>query len=222
MKRAIAILLLAPLLVIGAVALIGTRPAQGDSFSGGGLVDPTTTRGDIIVRGASGLTRLGRGTAGKILYSDGTDILASGSAFVVSATAVSGRFRMSANMTNVTSGVWTTLALDTVDYNNGLTLTTNQIIVPLAARYIICATAYFQDSVGTGARAIAYKINNSSLTVLTQALGNALGENTLNGSIILNLAANDVITVQISQTSGSGQTVNNAHTGVSISLLAGQ
>lgn len=40
-----------------------------------GLSDPMTTRGDIIVRDASNVTaRLGLGTTGKVLTSDGTDI----------------------------------------------------------------------------------------------------------------------------------------------------
>jgi len=40
-----------------------------------GLSDPMTTRGDIIVRNASNVTaRLGIGSSGKVLSSDGTDI----------------------------------------------------------------------------------------------------------------------------------------------------
>ncbi len=42
---------------------------------GGGLTDPMTTRGDIIVRDSSNVTnRLGIGTSGQVLTSDGTDI----------------------------------------------------------------------------------------------------------------------------------------------------
>ena len=45
------------------------------SSVGGGLTDPMTTRGDIIVRNSSNTTaRLAIGAAGKILSSDGTDI----------------------------------------------------------------------------------------------------------------------------------------------------
>ena len=43
--------------------------------SGGGLTDPMTTRGDMIIRNASNVTaRLGKGSAGQVLTSDGTDI----------------------------------------------------------------------------------------------------------------------------------------------------
>jgi hypothetical protein len=40
-----------------------------------GLTDPMTTRGDVIIRNASNVTaRLGRGSAGQVLTSDGTDV----------------------------------------------------------------------------------------------------------------------------------------------------
>lgn len=40
-----------------------------------GFTDPMTTRGDMIVRNASNVTaRLGRGSAGQVLTSDGTDL----------------------------------------------------------------------------------------------------------------------------------------------------
>jgi hypothetical protein len=41
----------------------------------GGLSDPMTTRGDIIIRNASNVTaRLARGSSGQVLRSDGTDV----------------------------------------------------------------------------------------------------------------------------------------------------
>ena len=45
------------------------------SGSGSGMVDPMTTRGDIIYKNASGVTtRLGVGTNGQVLTTDGTDL----------------------------------------------------------------------------------------------------------------------------------------------------
>lgn len=41
--------------------------------SGGGASSPTTTRGDLIVRGASADQRLAVGASGRVLRSDGTD-----------------------------------------------------------------------------------------------------------------------------------------------------
>lgn len=47
-----------------------------DSCSPTALTDPTTTRGDLIVRGAATLGRLALGAAGKAPVSDGTDLIA--------------------------------------------------------------------------------------------------------------------------------------------------
>lgn len=45
------------------------------SLGGTGLVDPMTTRGDIIIRDSSNATaRLAKGSAGRVLTSDGTDV----------------------------------------------------------------------------------------------------------------------------------------------------
>ncbi len=46
---------------------------NGASWDAIGFVDPTTTRGDILVRTAAGLTRLALGGASTYLKSDGTD-----------------------------------------------------------------------------------------------------------------------------------------------------
>ena len=42
------------------------------SGTGGGMTDPTTTKGDLIVRGAAAVTRLGVGTDGQALVADST------------------------------------------------------------------------------------------------------------------------------------------------------
>jgi hypothetical protein len=53
----------------------GSSWATWANVAGSGLTDPMTTRGDIIVRNASNVTaRLGIGSSGKVLQSDGTDI----------------------------------------------------------------------------------------------------------------------------------------------------
>ena len=52
-----------------------TTGLKWDDAAGGGLTDPMTTRGDIIIRNSSNTTdRLGIGTDGQVLKSDGTDI----------------------------------------------------------------------------------------------------------------------------------------------------
>ncbi len=54
----------------------GVLPSwQAPSGGGGGMTDPMTTRGDVIIRNASNVTaRLGIGSAGTFLSSDGTDV----------------------------------------------------------------------------------------------------------------------------------------------------
>ena len=45
------------------------------SGAGGGLTDPTTTKGDLIVRGAAAVTRLGVGADGQVLVADAAQAL---------------------------------------------------------------------------------------------------------------------------------------------------
>lgn len=80
-------------IIIGGASGTGTRLGKGSDgqvltvdptthhlvwatpTGGSGLSDPMTTRGDIIIRNASNVTaRLGRGSAGTYLGSDGTDV----------------------------------------------------------------------------------------------------------------------------------------------------
>src|ERR1044071_7199812 len=51
----------------------GTKDVTGDIPAANQIINPLTTRGDIITRGASLPGRLGVGMAGQKLYSDGTD-----------------------------------------------------------------------------------------------------------------------------------------------------
>jgi hypothetical protein len=55
--------------------LLKLTNSSGTDSAVGGLTDPMTTRGDIIVRNASNVTaRLARGSASQVLTSDGTDV----------------------------------------------------------------------------------------------------------------------------------------------------
>ncbi len=67
-----------PALVAGTnVTITGTWPNQtiNSSGGGGGMTDPMTTRGDIIIRDATNTTaRLGVGTNGQVLGTNGTDV----------------------------------------------------------------------------------------------------------------------------------------------------
>jgi hypothetical protein len=52
----------------------GATTAAGARTNLGAISDPTDTRGDIITRGASALQKLGIGSSGTVLKSDGTDV----------------------------------------------------------------------------------------------------------------------------------------------------
>lgn len=52
----------------------GDAGTVSNTFTDIGFANPLTTQGDIIVQGAGGTTRLGVGTAGQYLSTDGTDI----------------------------------------------------------------------------------------------------------------------------------------------------
>lgn len=59
-------------------------------FVGAGLVDPTTTRGDLITRGVSAIQRFALGTVGQFLGSNGTDPLWGNSATYYATTGLTG------------------------------------------------------------------------------------------------------------------------------------
>ena len=53
----------------------GATTANAAMANLGGVSDPTDTRGDIITRGASALQKLGIGSSGNVLKSDGADVV---------------------------------------------------------------------------------------------------------------------------------------------------
>lgn len=62
---------------LGEDGLLHARDSSGTvtGLGGTGLTDPMTTRGDIVIRNASNVTdRLGVGSSGDVLTSDGTDV----------------------------------------------------------------------------------------------------------------------------------------------------
>jgi hypothetical protein len=74
----------------GAVTLNTTSLTFVSLFVGAALADPTTTRGDLIVRGASTLARFAIGTVGKFLGTDGTDPTWTNSAQYYGTTGLTG------------------------------------------------------------------------------------------------------------------------------------
>ena len=91
----------------------GATTASAALSALGGLADPLTTRGDIIIRGASATQRLAVGAANRVLISDGTDPLYGQ---VPLASAVSGTLPLANGGTNATdaSGARTSLGLGSI------------------------------------------------------------------------------------------------------------
>ena len=78
----------------------GATSASAALTALGGFEDPLTTRGDIIIRGASATQRLAIGSANRVLISDGTD---PSYGQVPLASAVSGTLPVANGGTNATS-----------------------------------------------------------------------------------------------------------------------
>ena len=78
----------------------GATSASAALTALGGLADPLTTRGDIIIRGVSATQRLAIGSANRVLISDGTD---PSYGQVPLASAVSGTLPVANGGTNATS-----------------------------------------------------------------------------------------------------------------------
>tara|TARA_R100001224_G_scaffold108240_1_gene84330 strand:- start:745 stop:1749 length:1005 start_codon:yes stop_codon:yes gene_type:complete len=78
----------------------GATSASAALAALGGFADPLTTRGDIVIRGASATQRLAIGSANRVLISDGTD---PSYGQVPLASAVSGTLPVANGGTNATS-----------------------------------------------------------------------------------------------------------------------
>jgi len=160
------------------------------TFTGGaGLTDPMTTRGDVIIRDASNVTaRLGIGSSGKVLTSNGTDI----SWQTPSAGSLSSSMtQLSGNVTMTTAGTWydgpVTAALAT-----GTWLLVASIAMSSASNGT--QTAQIRDSSGTTyASAVGFCVagGNNTLAMTAIVTGNgtltfkASATSQINGNLIL-------------------------------------
>jgi hypothetical protein len=100
----------------------GATTAAGARTNLGAISDPTDTRGDIITRGASALQKLGIGSSGTVLKSDGTDVVYGSiatselSGNIDLTTQVTGTLPLANGGTNATtaSGARTSLGLGSI------------------------------------------------------------------------------------------------------------
>ncbi len=185
-----------------------TNSSGTDSNVGGGLTDPMTTRGDIIIRNASNVTaRLGRGSAAQVLTSDGTDI----------AWAAAGGGGASTSEPYITSAPTAGLSAETVhpefaDFNaSGATpvsmsgaATGTGVTVSSSAdtegfvKYTTASYQYWDVASAVGTGNFDYRCRIIDTSLLSAPIGN--------GSAIVYLAATDS-----SRTDTTAICVNFAH-----------
>lgn len=113
-----------------AITLGTTAITFSQIFVGSALADPTTTRGDLITRGASALARLAIGTVGKFLGTDGTDPLWTNNAQYYATTGLPGATAPAAFVGGTISGAPITG-----------TFAVNNFIVDQAGKVWVCTGA---------------------------------------------------------------------------------
>jgi hypothetical protein len=145
-----------------------TNSSGADSNVGGGLTDPMTTRGDIIVRNASNVTaRLGRGSASQVLTSDGTDV----------AWAAAGSGGAPMTLTEATLGADVTMTSADTFYD-GPTIT------PAAGTYDVWARITF-GSISAAQQYFVGRIIANSSTVVDESMIQWVTANTSQLELIL-------------------------------------
>lgn len=113
-----------------AAITVGTTALTYVRLDSSGLSDPTTTRGDIIVRGASAIARLAVGTIGRFLGSDGTDPVWTNSATHYATTGLTGAVAAARFVGGTTSGA-----------PSAGTFAVGDFIVDQTGKFFICTNA---------------------------------------------------------------------------------
>lgn len=163
------------------LANMANATVKGRATSGTGVPEDITasqaldfissTRGNVLVRGASTWGAVGPGTQGQVLRSDGTDVALG----VIPLLHV--REEQAANTAStasLTNNAWTTCTLNTTRTNeiNSASLTSDQISLPAGTYYAKIKTPAPQS----GASAVVYKtrlrnITDSSTLLVSQTIG---------------------------------------------------
>ena len=95
------------------------------------LINPTTTRGDMLVRGASSVGRLALPSATGVVYSDGTDLVAAPTDYFCYLSLASNQ-----TVSGTTDVDWTVSHSDTEDIHS-TTTNPNRLYMPLAGVWCI-------------------------------------------------------------------------------------
>jgi hypothetical protein len=169
------------------IAILNGGTGQTTNTLGFNALSPVTTRGDIIVRGATNNDRLALGTVGKILRSDGTDLVYTTATYPTT-TAISTLLYSSA--ANVISALATA--------NNGILVTSATGVPSISAQLTYVTTTGILTntlSVNSGVSINATNVNtgtaSSTQFTLTSSLYNFAIQQfstgfTTNGLIVAN------------------------------------
>jgi len=189
------------------IAIANGGTGQITNTLGFNALSPVTTRGDIIVRGATNNDRLALGTVGKILRSDGTDLVYTTATYPTT-TAVSTLLYSSA--ANVISALATA--------NNGILVTSATGVPSISAQLTYATTtgiltntlstnagiAVTVTNTSTGVAALSqFALNNSAYNFSIQQLSTGY---TTNGLIVANqsrIASNTISNMLINTTVAS-------------------
>lgn len=168
-----------------------------------------STRGNVLVRGASTWGAVGPGTQGQVLRSDGTDV-ALGTLPILHV-----REEQSANTAsscNFSGSAWSTLVLNTTKTNeiNSASLSSNQITLPAGTYYIDASV----PSYATGQSGSIYKIRlrntTSSATLVVSPTYSSTGGGVSSASFAqtmrgrFTLSGTSVLEIQFWQNNGTG------------------
>ncbi len=173
---------------------------------GGGLTDPMTTRGDVIIRNASNVTaRLAIGSTGKVLQSDGTDI----SWQTPAPVAVGARVKRTTTQT-ITTATTTNIGFTAEDWDSDAfhdnSTNNSRLTVPTgkAGTYLITATVEWDVGGGnTGFRQINVNLNGATNIAMVNQGGTASEYTRQHISTIYRLIAGDYVELQGYHTRGS-------------------
>jgi hypothetical protein len=173
----------------------GNLSASSVDATANSFFTPSQAQGDILYRGASAWARLGAGTSGQFLKTQGAG---QNPVWADSTYNTTARVRayLSANQ-SINSATWTKLTLDTEDYDSGNNFdnaTNYRFTAPVTGYYFV--TGHVDMAAGTaGKRLIAdLYLNGSQRSVLgNQQSTSTGGDVTANFSDVMKLTAGDYL-----------------------------
>lgn len=131
--------------------LIGTAQITGGTVTNGilttpGIDLPSSATGDMYYRGAGGgVTRLGVGTAGQVVTTDGTTPSWGAASTLYLTTTAKARAYLNAQQNDLTNNTYTKVLLDTETYDPGNNFASNKFVAPTTGYYMVTGVVKFSS-----------------------------------------------------------------------------